>query len=102
MPSYAEGFAISYIEALCCGTPIIGVTENILEHEKILGCRVGIGFNAERENHEDLARKIDELLNSELIENEYRIMLAERAQKYFNEERVLNEYVKLYKSMISK
>ena len=96
VPSYKEGFAITYIEALCCGTPIIGFAQNIKEHEKVLGCRVGYPFEAEAQNEDDLAKLIEGVCQSKLTEIEYRRELARRARSYYSEEKIFKEYISLY------
>ncbi|HZM84291.1 MAG TPA: glycosyltransferase family 4 protein [Candidatus Limnocylindrales bacterium] len=37
VPSTSEGFSIAYLEALACGTPVVGAGANILELSQILG-----------------------------------------------------------------
>ena len=49
IPSRLEGFSIAVLEALCCGTPVIGWAPQIHELQSLLGTYVGIPFDGRRQ-----------------------------------------------------
>lgn len=58
MPSRAEGLALTYIEALCMGVPIIGFPPNVDELATLLNRDVGYAFHADQETPAQLAANI--------------------------------------------
>jgi glycosyltransferase involved in cell wall biosynthesis len=102
VPSRGEGFAVTYVEALCCGTPIIGWAPNVLEHERVLGIRCGAPFDPEKQTVEDLAGLMDAVLDSELMSDSHRAELSVRARREYSEERAFGEYLALYKDLITR
>ena len=99
VPSFREGFAVAYMEALCCGTPIIGYPPNVREHEENLSCEVGRSFDAATQSPEDLARLIRELAEGPLMASERRSLIAERAQQAYSEESVFSKYLEMYREL---
>ena len=45
LPSTSEGFSIAYLEALACGTPVVGSAVNVAELEARLGAPCGAGVS---------------------------------------------------------
>jgi glycosyltransferase involved in cell wall biosynthesis len=58
MPSRAEGLALTYLEALCMGVPIVGFPPNVQELEQALGRTVGFRFEADVDSVSQLAEHI--------------------------------------------
>lgn len=99
MPSKSEGFAVTYIEALLAGVPIVGLYWNVSELEKLLGIYVGEKFDASREDEKDLAEKIIKVLNA----NFDRKLLREKVIEKLSWDVKFSEYDSIYReALISK
>lgn len=97
LPSYREGMPRSIIEAMAMGKPVI--TTNIR------GCREEVidgktGFLVNVNAPEEIYRAVKEMLhNSDLIKR-FGINGRKRAEKLFNEEKVLEKELELINSLI--
>jgi glycosyltransferase involved in cell wall biosynthesis len=100
IPSRLEGFSIAILEALCCGTPVIGWAPQISELEETLGCSAGKPFDGRIQSASGLA----ELLRTALREDQWtpdrRSSLADAARNKFSEERYVGAYLGLYRELI--
>jgi glycosyltransferase involved in cell wall biosynthesis len=102
VPSRGEGFGTVYIEALCCGLPIIGFPPIVEELNETLGIKVGYGFDAHYESSGQLAQRIDEAMNSDLTELSYRNELKERTREHFSFDTFKKNYLKMYRDLSAK
>lgn len=102
VPSYGEGFALIYIEALCMGLPVIGYPPNIREHNELFGMTVGYEFDANNESPQQLADLIDKAMNSELTEIDYRKKIMKKARSLFSEETFRKRYLDVYQKVVTK
>lgn len=99
VPSLGEGFGTVYIEALCCGLPIIGFPPIVEELNETLGMKVGFPFDANTEPSENLAKLIDKAMNSELTSVEYRKQFMEKARKHFSFDTFKERYIEVYQDL---
>jgi len=93
MPSYSEGFALSYLEALSCGIPIIGimgVADELITDENY-------GILVEPGNSDSLARAIKAALSRDW-DREIIRKYAER----FSWDIKICEFERVYNSMLTK
>lgn len=100
LPSHGEGFALTYIEALCMGLPVIGYPPNIREHNEIFGMEAGYEFDANNESPKHLADLIFKAMNSKLTDVEHRKKLMKFARNYFSFESFKNNYLNVYKKVL--
>jgi hypothetical protein len=63
MPSYSEGFAMVFREALLAGTPILGYKPNVDEIKEHYSTYIGEGYDIENESEKDLFLKIENMMN---------------------------------------
>lgn len=100
MPSRGEGMALTYIEALCMGLPLIGYPPNLNELEEILGEKVGFAFDPETEDttrlHDLIVEAMDE---SGPFPPESRTVFAEEARRLFSQARFRDNYIRLYQEI---
>lgn len=99
VPSRGEGFGTVYIEALCCGLPIIGFPPIIKELNETMGMKAGFEYHANKENPEELAQLIEHAMNSDLTELDYRKKIMEKARKHFSFETFKDRYLKAYREI---
>ena len=94
-----EGFGTVYIEALCCGLPIIGFPPIIEELNETLGMTVGFEFDANNDSSKILAKRIEEAMNSELTKVEYRKKLMDKARRNFSFDTFKDRYIQVYQDL---
>ncbi len=98
MPSLAESFGLSGIEALSCGTPVVASNVGGLKSYVIDGVN---GFLVDPANAESIASKVDLLLINRDLQNKMGQSGIETAKKYdFRDQtdKVINIYRKILKS----
>ncbi len=98
MPSRSEGFAITYIESLLAGVPIVGFYPAIKELENMLGTYIGEKFNADEENEEDLAEKIIKVLNMKID----RKLLRKKVVENLSWDVKFREFELIYRELLRK
>lgn len=97
MPSRSEGLGLVYLEALLAGTPVVGFPPTLSEIEDLAGIRVGEKFDAGRENCNELARKMREVLSS----GWNREFLRDRISRAFRWEERFREYQQTYQEVLN-
>lgn len=96
MPSLYEGFGLPVLEAASCGLPI--VTSRSGSIPEVIG-EAAIFFDPNNVN--DIAEKIDYLLNNEPERKKYAKRAFERSKK-FSWEKTADETVSIYEQVVSK
>jgi glycosyltransferase involved in cell wall biosynthesis len=99
VPSRREGFSITYMEALCCGIPVIGYPPNVDEASQVLGVRAGLPFHAETGTPESLARCIRELEGSGYFTRSMCSDLSARAREAFSPRAVFDRYRDIFREL---
>lgn len=93
VPSARESFGLIYIEALACGTPVVGYAPAVAEIEALCGLAVGAGIGA--------AGTVDDLLAAlrRVLRQEWpRERLAATARARYALEEIMRAYHKLIAS----
>lgn len=92
-PTLAETFGMTIVEAMSCGLPVVtfetGGVPEIVENGKV-------GFVVEYKNGEMLTSALEKLLDDDNL-REKMAENAVEASKKFSKERMVEEYLKLYK-----
>ena len=94
----AEAFGVVLLEALAMGTPI--VTCNIVGSGVPWVNQDGVtGFNVTPENSNDLAEKLEVLLNDQELRNRFSINCVKRYKENFTLDKMVEATYELYKSL---
>ena len=94
MPSTIEGFGLPVLEAMACGTPV--VCSRAASLPEVAG---GAALYFDPTSAEELAEKIEKLLNSRELQESLRAKGLERA-KQFTWEESTRKHVELYQRML--
>jgi len=94
IPSRNEAFGLVVIEALACGAPVIGTNSGGIPD--IINDKVGMLF--EEENHEELARKIMDILNKKVSFN--RAYNAKYAKEKYSQDNFSNNLIEIYQKAV--
>ena len=96
MPSMKEGFGIVFLEAMSCGTPVIGGnvggTKELIKSGKN-------GFLVNPGDYKDLADKISILLDDDSIRKKF-IENGLEMVKEFSAEKMVDKILKLYSNAV--
>ncbi len=97
-PSLQDNLPNTVMEAMACGVPTvafnIGGIPDMIEH-KING------YLAEKFSTDDLATGINLLLKNSGLRNKFGVASRENVLKNFNEVRISDKYIELYKSLLN-
>jgi len=98
LPSHREGFGSTIIEAAACGIPAIGsriygITDAIVDGET--------GLLVEKGNINELTDAMMKLMNSECLRKHMGNSAKQRVIKYFQQERLTFELLKLINNEIA-
>jgi glycosyltransferase involved in cell wall biosynthesis len=99
IPSRLEGFSLAILEAICCGTPVVGWAPQVREVESLLGIPIGVPFDGRTQTAGELGSGILRAMDGELVLPKNRQRLAEAAREAFNEERYVNAYLDAYREL---
>lgn len=88
--TYPEGFGLTLIEALACGTPVIGMNLGSIS-EVIENKKTGFVVNTPQQAEEAI-KKIDQISRKDC---------RERVEKYFTVERMVEDYEKVYQKILA-
>lgn len=97
LSTFTEGISNSILEYMALGKPVVatsgGGTNEIIVNNKT-------GFLVEVSNHEDLADKIQQLLNHEILRSEMGNAGRKRIKEVFSIESMLDKYIRLYNGIL--
>jgi len=96
MPSLSEGFGITFLEAMACGTPVIG--GNIGGTRELIKDG-GNGFLVNPGDYKDLADKISILLDDDNVRNRF-VQNGLETVKNFSVEKMAKKTSSLYEKII--
>jgi glycosyltransferase involved in cell wall biosynthesis len=100
-PSRMEGFSVALLEALACGTPIVGWAPQVRELEQAWKRRIGFPFRAGTRNAAALAALIRRALADPLQRTGERRRIAALARESFSIERYGSQTLEEYRRLLS-
>ncbi len=99
-PSRMEGFSVALLEALACGTPVIGWASQVDELTQWWNRPVGFPFDARIQSAADLAVLLERTLHDPLLRTAERRKLSQLARVSFSMTRYGAEMVNHYRSLL--
>ena len=98
---WPEPHPLTTLEAMACGTPVIGTRISGIEEsieDGVTGYLIEIGEY--KDMSKQIADRIEELYTDPILRAEMGIRARERVLEYFNEERMVNEYLDVYRKLL--
>lgn len=94
IPSRNEAFGLVVIEAMACGTPVIGTNSGGIPD--IITEETGMLF--EPENYEELAEKVKQIINKETTFNKEAI--AEYTKETYSQDKFIGQLIDIYEKSV--
>jgi len=95
-PSLSEGFSVALLEAVCCGTVVVGYPAQLEEMQAVLGMPVGLPFDAARQSPRELADAVLRVVDNQDVDLPDPGALATRARDSFSMTRAGQALIELY------
>ena len=95
-PSRMEGFSVALIEALACGTPVLGWADQVRELGAYWRRPVGFPFDARNQSAEELEALIQRALDDPILDDPSRNDLSLLARESFSMDRYGREMARQY------
>ena len=96
LPSFAEGFSLSILEALSCGKPLI--VSNIKPNMELIENK-DVGFTIDPQSKDDITMKVLMLLNDENIAKEYGKKARKLAIEEYNWNKIAKHTLEFYEEL---
>lgn len=93
-PSQAESFGLVTIEAMACGTPVVGY--DVTATPELI--RPGTGYVVEKSNIVELHKKVIKILHNN--KETYNVICRQNVVEYYNIDKQYDKYISLYKTKI--
>jgi len=97
LPSQHESFGLAALEAMSCGVPVVGSRigglPEVIEHEKT-------GFLCDPNDVACMKAIVLGLLKNEPLRRQIGAAARERAERYFNRDRIVAQYVDAYERVL--
>jgi glycosyltransferase involved in cell wall biosynthesis len=100
-PSRMEGFSVAILEALACGTPVVGWAAQVKELSELWRRPAGFGFDGRAQSAQELAECVIRALADPIVQTGSRKELARQARDSFSMSRYGAEMAQVYTELRS-